>query len=96
MGGEDVAEPKKRGSGLCENPSSAQPTYHSPAQRQLAQALHTAGSEHVLLCARPVQYRAEAERHFGASTRRAHLERGWSKGEAPCRDGAFGEAGILD
>lgn len=91
-----MAEPEKRGSRPCENPCPAQPKHHSPAQRQLTQALHTASSEHVLLRARPVQYGAEAERHIGASTRRAHLERGWSKGEAPCRDGAFGKAGTPD
>lgn len=96
MGGKDGAEPEKRVYGQCENPSPAQPTHHSPAQRQLAQALHTTSSEHVLLRARSVQYGAEAECHVGASTRRAHLKRGWSRGGAPCRDGALGEADTLD
>lgn len=96
MGGKDGAEPEKWVYWQCENPSPTQPKHHSPSQRQLAQALHTTSSKHVLLCACPVQYCAKAECHVGASTRRAHLKRGWSRGGAPCRDGAFGEADTLD
>lgn len=63
--------------GLCGGPFQMQPTPHSPLQRQLAQALHPACSEHVLLRARPIQYRTEAECYVGASTRGPHLEWGW-------------------
>lgn len=49
---------------------------HSPAQRQVAQAPHAAGPEHVFLRARPVQHCAEAERHVGAPARGAHLGEG--------------------
>lgn len=93
VGNKGVAGPGLQVSGQCKTPSPAQPTHHSPTQRQLAQALHTASSEHVLLCARPVQYGTEAERHVGAPTRRAHLERGWSRGKAPCRARDPGQEG---
>lgn len=81
---------------------------HSPAQRQLAQAPHAAGPEHVLLRARPVQHGAEAERHVGAPARGAHLEQGagggtpgkagwspvaWRKGQGDLGAGFFAGSG---
>lgn len=58
------------------------PRFHSPAQRQLAQTPHAARAEHVILGARPVQHRAEAESHFRAPARGAHLGKGASEKKA--------------
>lgn len=80
--------------GRCGDPLPMQPTPHSPMQRQLAQALHAARPEHILLCARPIQYRTEAECHVGASTWGPHLERGWHKGRH-CAGPGTQEGGAL-
>ena len=66
------------------------PRPHSPAQRQLPESPDATCPEHILLRARPVQYRPEAECHVRAPTRRAHLREGAVEtGSGPREGGAW-------